>query len=330
MIKGRYGYINAEGKVVIQPQFTSANRFHDGLALVGVDGENISDTPGNYDYIMGKKGYIDQSGKFVIAPGKFEYPQDFSEGLASVCVNDLDVDKCYGYINTAGKVVIDPKFRHGGEFLNGTAEIRMADYKYGLIDKTGKFIILPKYDDILPISEGIVIAHTILIKRSSLSDVQLSDLATVFLDINGQILTRPKLLVFGMFEEGLVLAITEKGQGFVNKSGEVVIEPQFEKALGFSEGLSPVRVNKKWGYINRTGKFIIPLQFDLAYRFSDGLARIGTSRKHTAFIDKTGSIALEVEGWEVFDFEDGIAYARKDDGTTGYINKDGKFIWQGK
>ena len=49
---GRYGYINPEGKYIINPQFDDAGSFSGGLAAVK----------------MGKWGYIDKTGKVVINP----------------------------------------------------------------------------------------------------------------------------------------------------------------------------------------------------------------------------------------------------------------------
>lgn len=49
-----YGYINNEGKIKIEPQFSFATPFHNGYALVKTK-EN-------------KMGVIDQTGKFIINP----------------------------------------------------------------------------------------------------------------------------------------------------------------------------------------------------------------------------------------------------------------------
>jgi hypothetical protein len=49
--KGRYGFINQSGKVIVQGQYSFADQFYDGLAVVKE---------------KGKKGYIDKTGKMVI------------------------------------------------------------------------------------------------------------------------------------------------------------------------------------------------------------------------------------------------------------------------
>src|SRR5689334_19011723 len=85
-IKGRYGYVNINGEMVINPRFDAAHKFHNGLALVRINGKNISEIKDHYDYIGGDFGYIDKTGKFVIE-AKYDLAGDFSEGLARVWIN---------------------------------------------------------------------------------------------------------------------------------------------------------------------------------------------------------------------------------------------------
>src|SRR6516225_80814 len=71
-VKGKYGYIDKTGKMVIQPTYAGAQRFSDGLAAV-----QLQPPP------AGKVGYIDETGKMVIPP-QFETADPFSEGRAPV------------------------------------------------------------------------------------------------------------------------------------------------------------------------------------------------------------------------------------------------------
>ncbi len=54
--RGKYGYIDRTGRVVIPPQFVDAGNFSEGLAGVQLSKEGH------------KHGYIDTSGKMVIPP----------------------------------------------------------------------------------------------------------------------------------------------------------------------------------------------------------------------------------------------------------------------
>jgi hypothetical protein len=92
-----YSYINKAGKVVIkspedregQSDYTGAQTFSEGLAAVATSGGG-RDAGGWYPATSW--GYINKSGKFVIAP-QFADAGSFSEGLAPV-----EIDGKYGYI----------------------------------------------------------------------------------------------------------------------------------------------------------------------------------------------------------------------------------------
>ena len=64
----KYGFIDKNGKVVIEPQFDNVEDFIEGFWKVEKDG---------------KWGFIDKNGKVVIEP-QYDYVRDFSEGLAEV------------------------------------------------------------------------------------------------------------------------------------------------------------------------------------------------------------------------------------------------------
>lgn len=82
-----YGFRNADGQVVIDPQFDQAWHFSEGLARVSKDG---------------KWGFIDRSGKEIVPP-IFDVAWDFEHGLARV-----QLDGKYGYIGKDGEYVWAP------------------------------------------------------------------------------------------------------------------------------------------------------------------------------------------------------------------------------
>ena len=113
---GKCGYINKEGKFVINPKFNYAWSFSEGLARVRIGDEET-----------GKYGYINKEGQFVIKP-QFYYAGYFSEGLAEV---SIDGEK-YGYINKEGQFVIKPQFDYAGSFSEGLAKVRVGE-KWGYL-----------------------------------------------------------------------------------------------------------------------------------------------------------------------------------------------------
>ena len=60
----------------------------------------------------------------------------------------------YGFIDKSGKVVIEPQFDNVSAFSEGLAKVEKDD-KWGFIDKNGKVVVEPQFDDAEPFSEGL-------------------------------------------------------------------------------------------------------------------------------------------------------------------------------
>jgi hypothetical protein len=121
-LKGKWGFINAVNKVVIDFQFDDAKNFSEGLASINKDG---------------KYGFIDKLGKIVINP-QFSNTGDFSEGLDAFENSNGN----WGFINRLGETEIKPIFPNKpGEFHEARARIFEGIKGFGFIDKEGKIII---------------------------------------------------------------------------------------------------------------------------------------------------------------------------------------------
>jgi hypothetical protein len=182
----------------------------------------------------------------------------FIEGLAAVKMGGKS-----GFVDKEGKIVINPKFEEAIPFINGLAAVKIGK-QYGYIDKTGKIIINPQFDNALPFSE-----------------------------------------------EGLAMIQVGDKVGFVDKEGKYVINPQFDSAhyfdgllavsnwgfkefgrSSFSDGLALIQIGSSLGYIDKTGKIVINPQFKMAFPFYGGLAMVffRSGNKDMAYIDKEGKI----------------------------------------
>jgi hypothetical protein len=94
-----YGYIDKTGKFVIDPSFQSASDFHDGVAVVKL----------NDKYCV-----IDEKGSVIyINDNPIE---DFSNGAAVISSGNDKLS--YGYIDTMGKVIIEPQYVMAASFGN--------------------------------------------------------------------------------------------------------------------------------------------------------------------------------------------------------------------
>lgn len=100
------------------------SKFKDGFAVVHKN-----------DKYKNLYGFINEKGEVVI-PCKYQYAENFSEGLASV-QNEKGL---WGYIDKNGKIVINFKYKYATSFENNTARATTIDERHIKINKEGKEI----------------------------------------------------------------------------------------------------------------------------------------------------------------------------------------------
>lgn len=195
-----HGYIDQNGNCVIKAQFSDASEFSQGLARVKVgakfDGEN-----GFGSLVGGKYGFIDKSGDFVVKP-TFDKAGPFTEnGLASIG---------NGFINKTGKLVITGKFSDAGNLVDGLAPAKSADSdKYGFIDTAGNWVQEPKWDHAESFSEGLA---AVGMETGRFEDEESREWPISkwgFLDHNFRLAIPQKFLALRSFSEGLAAACAD-------------------------------------------------------------------------------------------------------------------------
>ena len=134
--KGKYGFVNTEGILVVDCIYDGVKDFSEGLARVCVNVYNIKDW---FVGSFGKYGFINAKGEVVV---KCEYANagEFSEGLAYVQMNLSDK---FGYIDRTGDVVIEFKYDAAQNFSEGLAGVKLGG-KFGYINRTGNIVIRSK------------------------------------------------------------------------------------------------------------------------------------------------------------------------------------------
>ena len=219
-----------------------------------------------------KWGYVNKAGKYIINP-QFAEASSIENGLALV----QTMDGKYGFINEKGKFVINPQFGDAKQFKDGFSLVE-ADGKSGFINKEGKYVIGPfECEDALSFSEG-------------LAFVSPYDSGPVCYDTKGNVkFELSEVAKVYPFNEGMARIVDVEGNyGFIDKNGTVIVNPQFKYAEDFSEGLAAFEQNGTWGYIDKKGKIVINPQFDNAFSFDDGVAAV-VSGGQCGVIDKKGN-----------------------------------------
>ena len=307
-IEGEWGYINKDGKVVIEPSFQNASFFFDGLAAVRESN---------------RRKYINKNGDVVIE-GNFSSTGNFSEGKAAV-----RFDGRWGYINKSGSFIINPKYRSAHSFSDGRAFVRSIDFRdYFYINGEGIKLENPNLpDDFDFIDENEF--------RDGLALVRNDD-NFGYINRDGNTVIDFKYSEARPFSEKLAAVKISDKWGYIDRSENVKLSPQYISAGDFGNGLAPARRNSnQFGYIDKNGSFVIDEQFDEALPFREDRAAVFLNGKWT-FIDKSGNQIRSPEFDEVEPFINGLAMVKiripnemDDDFTekTGYIDKNGRFVW---
>jgi hypothetical protein len=111
---GLIGFKTSSGAIVIPARFKFAYEFGDGGIAAAVDGT----TP----FV-----FIDSTGKTIAKAYAYDNgPDYFEEGLARI----VDPRGKVGYIDTTGKIVIAPQFDDAASFCHGKAEVAAGGKTY--------------------------------------------------------------------------------------------------------------------------------------------------------------------------------------------------------
>jgi hypothetical protein len=138
---GRDVYIDVQGEIRIQGEFSAAGPFQGGIA-------RIHDWEGY--------GFADSTGAVLISP-RYRGAGNFSEGLAPVQDSETEL---WGFIDSSGDWVIEPQFHAAGSFSDGLAPVahEWATWS-GYIDHTGELVIAGVFRRLEPFSSGIGRVH---------------------------------------------------------------------------------------------------------------------------------------------------------------------------
>ncbi len=290
----KWGYVNAEGRVVVEPGLEDAGEFY-GRRLAGIKKN-------------GQWGAIDREGRIAIEP-KYE--------RLDLCGDDkpiaIRLDGKWGYIDEHERILIKPKYGHAMCFgRDGLAAVKV-NGKWGLIDAHEHFVIEPKFDEVFLLSPGEPLAPARLGGKEG------------YADAHGNWAVKPIYDRALGFEGGLATVRLHDKWGLIDNRGRIVVEPKFDDLVLFStNGLAAVALNGKGGYIDRHGATVIAPQYDRAGRFaSNGLAAVSIGGK-AGYIDAKGRFAIEPRFESARDFDDTGRAAVRIDGKWGYI--DGKGV----
>ena len=250
--KGKVGCIDTNGNLVIPIQYENMLSFSEGLAAVTINE---------------KKGFISKKGEIIIPPLFYDV-SPFKNGLAKVR-EDMFSEGCF--INKGGQKVITKSVALTSTYSEELINCRENE-KWGYMDIAGKIIIEPIYEYAYPFYEGKAAVQPISLKRKRKS----AENQYGFINKVSEMIIPPVYKGSNLkFSEGLC-AVGDESIGFIDAVGELVIPYQFYYADHFAEGLSCVRFTEdsKYGFINKEGYITVQAVFDSASAYNNGLASV--------------------------------------------------------
>ncbi|MEI6510180.1 MAG: WG repeat-containing protein [bacterium] len=315
---GKWGYIDDSGRMLLPPQYDQALDFSEGLA-----GVQAGDS---FDYIDVYGDKIFGSSYFYQEVGYFE------DGLAPVLATVQDLGNRFGFIDKAGRRVIDLNFIEALDFSEGRAVVRTSTQalSWGHIDTAGNLIGPANHADAQPFSEGL----------ARVLDALQSGMLWGYVDRNGNQAIAPQFAEAFPFSDGLAAVgngAQYAGFGFIDRSGTMVLPAIYDQVASFSEGLAAVKqaaqdLGEVWSLIDTSGKRVVDLarpkgspQIEEVRAFSGGLAAAWMDGKW-GYLDHSGSFAITPQFTVAQDFQHGLAYVQVD-GKEGFINSTGGFVW---
>lgn len=360
-----WGYIDAQGEVVVPPSYTFARDFVNDVGIVACDGkwgmvnrQAKTVLPCQYDEVKflentnnrivkvyvnePKYGLIDTLGQLKVSTA-YDEIGSFSEGRLAVRRNGL-----WGFVNADGLEVIPCRFREVQNFSEGLAAARLGS-GWGIINKQGRIVIDFQYSRMGSFHNGLAWVHTAkgvgYINREGemvipprfdraygfqlgIARVQV-DNEMGLINTRGHYVQRPRYTDIQPFNEH-GLAIVQYGNhnvryGLIDRSSKLITRQAFRDILPFSEGLAAVRQRDDWGFIDTTGQWVIAEQFSKASSFSEGMAAVQRDGQ-CGYINRAGQLVVPCTYSKCLDFNGGRAVVYQGMRRAGLVDKTGELL----
>lgn len=316
-IDGKYGLIDCNGEVVLEPRFGWIGPMANNRAVAGVD---------NGGAVM------------ITKTGTIELPPDAKYVFDSTCELSLakNEDCVSGYLDPEGRWKIECMFHEACSFHFGLAVVKEdRTCLYKVINLDGQDVFSPEWDYISDFSEeggvgrrgrewflmrysGEVTRMGLVNDMDAPSDGVIAYSARVggknrwmFLDLDlNPFLPEMNFSSVKRFSAGICAVKEGRGFKLLRKDGTYANEGIYKDAGVFYRGLCPARSSEgggKWGAVNAAGEWVVPPQYDGCDHLP--VDALGNS-------EITGELIMVWTGDYVVD-----------DGRLGYYDYSGELIW---
>ncbi|WP_051541860.1 WG repeat-containing protein [Clostridium lundense] len=310
-----YGIINKCGKYVVEPKYSSINKFSEGRAIV-----------------IDSKGFkvIDEEGNEITSKA-YNYISDFKEGRAVFANSDNSGKYTYGYLDKGGKEVIPAKFESASDFKDGKAVVKIKDGEFGLIGTWGQLINKYNYNFVGNFGDGLLAFQKGPQDRYG------------YINEKGEIIIPPQYAQAQAFSQGRAVVDASEDYinkyGLIDKRGNYILNPEYndinylgEMRIAVGKAIVPDKPYRgsKYAIADLNGNIFTDFIYYDVSSYRNGLASSG-DYKSTFFIDKHGKVVKMlpiVNGSGTLSLEDYDVVKANIDFRISYLNKRGMIIWQ--
>lgn len=252
----KLGFVDYNGKVVVEPKYRYVSRFKNGLARV-LSFESEPDLGAESGY-----GLIDTSGKIVV-PLEYKQIGLLSEGLIAFRKNEK-----LGYMNRELKIVIPEIFDKAGDFSEGLAPVEF-EGGYGFIDRAGQIKVKPRFVMVNSYEGRSALAAIDKREKKVPPAASMDDFYTALRRVDKLKPYTAEYYIKPEFKYGLI-----------DSSGQLLCETGFDEISAPSDGMRVVKSGSKYGYISCGGKLLIESKYPSARAFSCGRAIVADKPKY--------------------------------------------------
>ena len=336
-VGGKYGFINENGDIVIEPQFDLVffsfkstevcfASMGERKGLINASGDFVAELDKDIEWVWGYKngvarcvgknnkyGIVDETGRVVLPLVYSDITRDDTIGF--IVKDTLDN---MGYVNNRGEFIVPCVY----DDVNGIAEGLMVvatSRKCGYVDTLGNWVIDSIYDDARGFSESLA-----RVKKGG---------RWVFIDKKGNVVESLK------YEEILTEFCDNrafvKQQGticMVNRRGTVIKQIDVDSVYAFNDGYAAFKKNGKFGMLDTNGNVSVAAKYEKLYGYDYGVSQY---KKNNLFglIDTGGNVVVDAthnlgcgkrEGYSLLCGQDSVG----NNYTVTYYDQKGNVIWK--
>lgn len=179
---GKFGFVNGQGEVVVEPKYDRAEQLYNGVAVVGmkregdevmmfgaVDSNGVEKVPTQYKEVKvdnagsiamfqtfeGKWGFLDLYSGTKVEPQYDDMYYLDESGYRTVFIGDREnLEGKYGFLNAQGEVAIPIEYDRVKDFTEGLAAVQNKKFKWGYINTSNELVIKYQFDSAEKFKDG--------------------------------------------------------------------------------------------------------------------------------------------------------------------------------